>query len=56
MEKMRATVFHGVNDIRVEEVDRPRAGVSDAVIRITPIIYLRHRPVNCARLSDVSGV
>jgi threonine dehydrogenase-like Zn-dependent dehydrogenase len=35
MEKMRATVFHGVNDIRVEEVERPRAGVGEAVIRIT---------------------
>jgi hypothetical protein len=29
MEKMRATVFHGVNDIRVEEVKRPRAGVHE---------------------------
>src|SRR5688572_25208899 len=35
MEKMRATVFHGTNDIRVEEVERPRAGVGDAVIRVT---------------------
>src|SRR5580765_4203548 len=35
MEKMRATVFHGANDIRVEEVERPRAGVGEAVIRIT---------------------
>ncbi len=26
MKKMRATVFHGVNDIRVEEVERPHAG------------------------------
>jgi hypothetical protein len=26
MKKARATVFHGVNDIRVEEVERPRAG------------------------------
>ena len=32
---MRATVFHGVNDIRVEEVERPRAGVGEAVIRVT---------------------
>jgi alcohol dehydrogenase len=32
---MRATVFHGVNDIRVEEVERPRAGVGEAVVRIT---------------------
>jgi len=32
---VRATVFHGVNDIRVEEVERPRAGISEAVIRIT---------------------
>src|SRR5688572_9728623 len=35
MEKMRATVFRGVNDIRVEEVERPRAGVGEAVIRVT---------------------
>src|SRR6185295_89388 len=35
MEKMKATVFYGKDDIRVEEVDRPKAGVNDAVIRIT---------------------
>jgi threonine dehydrogenase-like Zn-dependent dehydrogenase len=35
MRKMRATVFHGVNDIRVEEVERPHAGVGEAVIRVT---------------------
>src|SRR6476646_10373536 len=35
MQKMRANVFHGPNDIRVEEVPRPRAGVGEAVIRIT---------------------
>jgi alcohol dehydrogenase len=35
MEKMRATVFRGVNDIRVEEVERPHAGVGEAVIRVT---------------------
>jgi len=35
MEKMRANVFHGVNDIHVEEVERPRAGVGEAVIRVT---------------------
>ena len=33
--KMRAAVFHGVNDIRVEEVERPRAGVGEAVICVT---------------------
>jgi threonine dehydrogenase-like Zn-dependent dehydrogenase len=33
--KMRATVFHGVNDIRVEEVERPHAAATEAVIRIT---------------------
>jgi alcohol dehydrogenase len=32
---MRATVFHGAKDIRVEEVPRPHAGVSEAVIRVT---------------------
>lgn len=35
MGKMRANVFHGVNDVRVEEVQRPHAGVGEAVIRIT---------------------
>jgi threonine dehydrogenase-like Zn-dependent dehydrogenase len=35
MQKMKANVFHGKNDISVEEVDRPRAGVGDALIRIT---------------------
>lgn len=35
MLKMRATVFHGANDIRVEEVERPRASAGDAVIRVT---------------------
>jgi threonine dehydrogenase-like Zn-dependent dehydrogenase len=32
---MRATVFHGVNDIRVDKVERPRAQVGEAVIRVT---------------------
>lgn len=35
METMRATVFHGKDDIRVEEVERPRAGAGEAVIRVT---------------------
>ena len=35
METMKATVFHSANDIRVEEVPRPRAGFGEAVIRIT---------------------
>ena len=32
---MRALVFHGLDDIRVEEVPRPRPGPGDAVIRVT---------------------
>ena len=32
---MRATVFHGPNDIRVERVPRPHAGPGQAVVRIT---------------------
>jgi len=32
---MRAVVFHGVNDIRVEEVPRPRPDPGEAVIRVT---------------------
>jgi alcohol dehydrogenase len=35
MQTMRANVFHGVNDIRIEEVPRPQAGFGEAVIRIT---------------------
>jgi alcohol dehydrogenase len=35
MEKMKALVFHGVNNIRVDEVPRPHAGVGEAVIRTT---------------------
>ena len=32
---MRANVFHGPNNIRVEEVPRPKARIGEAVIRIT---------------------
>ncbi len=32
---MKATVFHGLNDIRVDEVARPHAGGGEAVIRVT---------------------
>src|SRR5215208_3478643 len=35
MAKMRANVFRGKNDFRVEEVERPSAGVGEALIRIT---------------------
>ena len=35
METMRATVFHGRNDFRVEDVPRPKAGPGEVVIRIT---------------------
>src|SRR5919109_883218 len=32
---MKANVFHGKNKIRVEEVEKPRAGIGEAVIRVT---------------------
>lgn len=32
---MRAAVFHGPGDIRVEEVPRPRPGPGEAVVRVT---------------------
>lgn len=35
MDRMRALVFHGVNEIGIEEVPRPHASVGEAVIRIT---------------------
>jgi threonine dehydrogenase-like Zn-dependent dehydrogenase len=35
MNTMRANVFHGKDDIRVEEVERPHAHPGEAVIRVT---------------------
>jgi threonine dehydrogenase-like Zn-dependent dehydrogenase len=35
MPMMRAAVFRGTGDLRVEEVERPHAGVGEAVVRIT---------------------
>ena len=35
MQTMRANIFCGVNDIRIEETPKPRAGVGEAVIKIT---------------------
>ena len=35
MNTMKAIVFHGVNDIRVEDVAKPRPKAGEAVIRIT---------------------
>ncbi len=35
MEKMRANVFRGVNDLRLEEVERPHARAGEAIIKIT---------------------
>jgi alcohol dehydrogenase len=35
MEMMKAVVFRGVNDLRIEEVQKPRPRAGEAVIRIT---------------------
>src|ERR1700758_5886092 len=35
MQTMKANVFHGPNDLRLEEVARPHAGAGEAVICIT---------------------
>src|SRR5678810_1343708 len=32
---MKANVFHGKNDIRVEEIAKPQAGIGEVVIRVT---------------------
>ena len=32
---MKANVFLGKNRIRIEEVEKPRAGAGEAVIRVT---------------------
>jgi threonine dehydrogenase-like Zn-dependent dehydrogenase len=34
MDTMRANVFHDVNDLRVESVPMPRAGVGEAIVKI----------------------
>ena len=35
MATMKAVVFHGVNDLRIENVPKPRPGPGEAVIRVT---------------------
>ena len=35
MEKMRATVFRGANNFHIEEVEKPHAGIGEALIRVT---------------------
>ena len=35
MQKMKAVVFRGVNDLRIEEVRKPRPRAGEAVVRIT---------------------
>jgi threonine dehydrogenase-like Zn-dependent dehydrogenase len=35
MDSMKAVVFHGINDLRIEEVAKPRPKPGEAVIRIT---------------------
>jgi alcohol dehydrogenase len=35
MNTMQAAVFHGIGDVRIEEVPKPKAGPGEAVIRIT---------------------
>lgn len=35
MQKMRANVFRGKNKFKIQEVERPHAGVGEAVIRVT---------------------
>jgi threonine dehydrogenase-like Zn-dependent dehydrogenase len=35
MQKMRANVFRGTNRFNIEEVEKPRAGAGEAVIRVT---------------------
>ena len=37
MKTMKATVFHGTNDIRVEQVNRPQAGVGEAVLNFREV-------------------
>jgi len=32
---MRAVVFHGANDLRLDEVPRPHAGPGEALLRVT---------------------
>ncbi|HVL23719.1 MAG TPA: zinc-binding dehydrogenase [Thermomicrobiales bacterium] len=34
-EAMRAAVFHGVNDLRLDTVEMPRAGFGEAIVKVT---------------------
>lgn len=42
MEKMRANIFHGKTDIRVEEVERPRVSVERCRDTHHSYYHLRH--------------
>src|SRR5690349_15129516 len=46
---MRATVFYGVNDIRVEDVPKPRPGAGEAIVRgeypVKPGLIIGHEAV-----------
>jgi threonine dehydrogenase-like Zn-dependent dehydrogenase len=48
MKTMKATVFHGANDVRVEEVERPHAGPGEAVIRVTLTTFAAPISTSCA--------
>ena len=44
MQKMKATVFHGPNNIRLEEVPRPKAGAGEALcVNLAIVIDLQRQ-------------
>ena len=54
IDTMRANVFHGPNDIRVEEVARPRRRSGRGVIRVT-LTTICGTDVHIVRASTRSG-
>ena len=58
MDTMKAVVFRGVNDIRVEEVPKPRPGPGEAVIRVTATticgtdVHIVKGEYRCVRVSS----
>lgn len=48
METMKAVVFHGNDDIRVEEIERPQPGAGEAVIRVTLTTFAGPICTSCA--------
>ena len=50
---MRAAVFHGRQDLRLQEVPEPQAGSGEVKLRVLYNSFRRYVPANGPRTNDV---